>query len=77
MTYALAMSGEIRAWLTGLAETDSPAATAVGSALVALSAEGAALGPPAGSPARGRGLSSDPREALRLLRPGPARAAAG
>ena len=64
MSYALAMSGEIHAWLTELAETDSPAALAIGSALVALSAEGAALGPPVVVPPGGEALWSDPRETL-------------
>ncbi len=64
MSYALAMSGEIHAWLAELAETDSPAAIAIGSALVALSAEGAALGPPVVVPPGGEALWSDPREAL-------------
>jgi DNA-binding XRE family transcriptional regulator len=66
MSYALAMSGEIRAWLTGLAETDSPPAMAVGAALVALAVEGASLGPPVVVPPRGV-ASSDPREALDYL----------
>ena len=64
MSYALAMSGEIRAWLAELAETDPPAAMTIGSALVALSAEGAALGPPVVVRPGGEALWSDPREAL-------------
>ena len=64
MSYALAMSGEVRAWLTDLAETDALAALAVGAALVALSDEGAALGPAVVVPPAGTALSSDPREAL-------------
>ncbi len=64
MSYVLAMSGEIHAWLAELAETDSPAAMAIGSALVALAAEGAALGPPVVVPPGGEALWSDPRETL-------------
>jgi phage shock protein A len=68
MSYALAMSGEIHVWLAELAETDSAAAVAIGSALVALSAEGAALGPPVVVPPAGEALWSDPREALDYCR---------
>ena len=64
MSYALAMSAEIRAWLAELAGTESPAAIGIGSALVALSAEGAALAPPVVVPPGGEALWSDPREAL-------------
>ena len=67
MSYALAMSGEIRAWLAGLAETDLPAAILIGSALTALAAQGDALGPPVVVPPGGTAVS-DPREALDYYR---------
>lgn len=46
MGYTLAMSDEIRDWLTDLRSADPSAATLVGAALTALIREGASLGPP-------------------------------
>ena len=46
MSYRLRMSGEIHDWLADLHETDPPAATLVGQALVALMSEGTSPGPP-------------------------------
>jgi len=46
VSYRLRMSGEIHDWLADLHETDPPAATLVGQALVALMSEGTSPGPP-------------------------------